>query len=158
MILKKISILLSAVLVCLLPACNSSVMTSETFEFPEGYWLNETPQSLQFDATDTTQEYSLTLSLIHTTDYPFRNLYVKTKTIFPSGREIVSVSSLELTNENGRWSGDCSNKKCDLELPLQKRFTFPEIGVYTWMIEPYMRMDTVHEVEKLKVVCREITQ
>lgn len=158
MIHKKIVILLSAAFVCLLSACNSGVMTSETFMFPEGYWLNETPQTLQFHATDTTQEYSLTLSLVHSTDFPYRNLYVRTKTIFPSGREIVSVSSLELTNEKGRWSGDCGSKKCDLELPLQKKFTFPELGTYTWMIEPYMRVDTIHEVERLKVVCREISK
>lgn len=150
--------MISLYLAVMIISCNSNVMTSETFSFRDGKWVNEDPRALKFHAEDTSQLYALNLTITHSTDYEFRNLYVRTKTIFPSGKEVISVTSLELAKDDGRWAGDCSGKKCTLELPLQRQFTFPEVGTYTWMVEPFMRTDTIHGVEKLKVVCTALSE
>jgi hypothetical protein len=77
-------------------------------------------------------------------------------TTFPSGKEVSSITSLELANIDGTWAGDCRGKTCSISLPLQQKFTFPEIGKYKWSIEPYMRMDTVPGIKTLTVTCRKI--
>src|SRR5690606_4369820 len=124
--------------------------------FPEGYWLNSDPRSVSMTASDTQQVYSLDLTLTHTTDYSFQNLYVKTRTLFPSGKEITSVTSLEMTGDDASWTVDCKGRTCSLVIPLQQRFTFPEVGTYKWIIEPYMRQDTIKEIQSISILCKKV--
>lgn len=117
-------------------------------------WLSGDQKSFTLVATDTTTVYAMDITLGHEDTYPYQNLYIKTQTTFPSGKEVESVSSIELINPDGSWAGDCSGHSCTISLPLQHRFTFPEVGTYTWSVSQYMRMDTIHGVNSFKVVCR----
>lgn len=105
-------------------------------------------------APDTIQAYLMDIRIEHSVQYPFQNAYIRLVTTFPSGKEVKSVSSLELANPDGSWAGECSGKTCLVTLPLQRGFTFPEIGEYTLKIEPYMRMDTIDGLKRLTVTCR----
>ena len=110
------------------------------------------------DAADTTTVYHLDLVVGHEETFGFQNLYIKTTTTFPSGKEVVSVTSLELLDEEGNWAGDLGENCCKVQLPLQKRFTFPEVGQYTWSVEPWMRMDTIKGINSLKVICSKVKE
>ena len=138
----------------MLTSCNSDVLLSEKWEWKNQEWVVDDPRMITIESTDTTALYSLDLEVEHARSYPFRNIYIRTRTTFPSGKEITSVTSLELTDALGHWAGDCGRKNCTLELPLQSRFTFPESGTYTWTIEPFMRMDTIRGISSLTVTCR----
>jgi len=109
-------------------------------------------------APDTTTVYQMDLDVVHSDTYGFQNLYVRTTTIFPSGKEVSSVTSLELINADGTWAGDCSGGHCSISLPLQHGFTFPETGTYTWSVEPYMRMDTIQGIKSLSITCRKVKE
>jgi gliding motility-associated lipoprotein GldH len=104
-------------------------------------------------AGDTTTLYQMNIEIDHAEKYAFSNLYVRVTTTYPSGKEVVSITSLEMADKDGTWSGDCHSGTCHLELTLQSRFTFPETGTYTWAIGPYMRVDTIAGIERLKVSC-----
>ena len=119
-------------------------------------WLTGDQKSIVITAPDTLQVYELELRISHADNYDFQNLYVRTNTTFPSGKIVTSVTSLELANADATWAGDCSGDACKVTLPLQSRFKFPEEGKYTWMIEPYMRMDTVQGIESIEVIFREV--
>ena len=109
-------------------------------------------------AADTTTVYQMDIVLDHEETYGYQNLYVRTTTIFPSGKEVNSVTSLELINTDGSWSGDMGENCCKVEIPLQQKFTFPEVGAYTWTVEPYMRIDTINGINSLKVTCRKFKE
>ncbi|MDQ3016453.1 MAG: gliding motility lipoprotein GldH [Bacteroidota bacterium] len=141
-----------------LPSCKRDVLVEEKYSFENNQWLTGDAKVLKINAPDTSQVFQLDVDLQHEATYAFQNLYVRVKTIYPSGKEVKSVTSLQLSNENGSWAGDCSGKNCSIELPLQHHFTFPEIGEYTWTIEPYMRIDTVQGIKSLTVRCRKVTQ
>lgn len=110
------------------------------------------------EASDTTTVYQMDLLVSHEEDYKHENLYIRTLTTYPSGKEVSSVTSLELINADGSWAGDKGGGGRKVDIPLQQRFTFPETGSYTWSVEPYMRMDTVQGINSLKVTCRKVTE
>ena len=117
-------------------------------------------KTMLIQAPDTSQIFRLDLEVEHHEKYGFQNLYVQTITTYPSGKEVKSISSLEFVNPDGSWAGHCigEGKTCRLLLPLQQHFTFPEVGEYTWTIEPYMRMDTVVGIHKIVAQCRKVIQ
>lgn len=136
---------------------HDGVLTSETWRWKDSRWLSGDVKSFQMTVMDTAKVYRLDLELCHAKDYPFQNLYVRTVTTYPSGKAVTSVTSLELAERDGQWSGNCLGKSCEIHLPLQQRFTFPEPGIYTWTIEPYMRLDTIAGIRSLTVLCTEAT-
>jgi len=141
-----------------LSACDRGVLISEKWEWKDEQWLAGDKKSLVMEAADTSTVYQMDLVLGHEETYGFQNLYIKTTTTFPSGKEVVSVTSLELVDEDGAWTGDTGEQCCKTELPLQRRFTFPEVGQYTWTVEPWMRIDTVKGINSLKVICSKVEE
>ena len=137
-------------------ACKDDVLISQKWKWDDERWVYTDAKTFNIEAKDTTIQYAMDLELKWNQAYDFENLYVRTKTKFPSGKEVVSVTSLEMTEESGQWDGDCGGSYCKLNYPLQKVFTFPEPGSYTWTIEPYMRVDTVDGIRSLEVTCRKI--
>lgn len=139
--------------VIIFTSCRKDILVEEKFEFPNSQWINHDAKSLTIEAPDTSGVYNMEIELTHTDDYAFQNLYVRISTIYPSGKADTSVTSLELTNPDGSWAGDCNGGECSLVLPLQTRFTFPEAGKYNWQIEPYMRTDTIEGINSITVSC-----
>jgi gliding motility-associated lipoprotein GldH len=141
-----------------LSACDRGILHSEKWEWKDHQWINGDKKSFILEAVDTTTVYQMDIDLSHSETYGFQNLYIMVLTTYPSGKEVTSVTSLELTDGDGSWAGDCSGKACSISLPLQRKFTFPEVGKYTWAVEPYMRTDNVKGINSLKVTCRKVKE
>ena len=133
-------------------------MVKEKWSWKDDQWIHGDKKTMVMEAVDTTTVYALDVIVNHEETYPFQNLYVRTLTTYPSGKEVTSVVSLELMDDLGQWSGSTRGNCCKVELPLQQRFTFPETGKFTWTIEPYMRVDTIHGINSLQVICREVKE
>ena len=137
-------------------SCHNDVLVSQEWKWDQQQWFHGDLKNMEIVATDTTTRYAMDLDLSWDKSYPYENLYIRTTTKFPSGKEVTSVTSLELEETDGTWAGDCSGKTCTLSFPLQKVFTFPEVGTYSWSIEPYMRVDTIKGINSLKATCRKL--
>jgi gliding motility-associated lipoprotein GldH len=137
-------------------ACHGDVLVSQKWKWEDEQWIHGDAKTFTLEAQDTVTQYAMDLDLTWSKEYGYENLYVRTTTKFPSGKEVNSVTSLEMTEAHGQWDGDCGGSYCHLNYPLQKLFTFPEVGKYTWTIEPYMRVDTVVGIKSLEVSCRKI--
>src|SRR5690349_9871695 len=154
--MKYLILLLPALF--LLTSCKRDVLVSEKWKFDDGQWLAADVKKMKIQAPDTSQVFRLDLEVEHNEKYAYQNLYVRTVTTYPSGKEVKSISSLELSNPDGSWAGQCSGegKSCTILLPLQQHFTFPEVGEYTWTIEQYMRTDTVTGINKIEALCSKV--
>ena len=141
-----------------LSACDRGVLVSEKWTWDNHQWITGDKKSFVMQATDTSTVYQMDIVLDHEETYGYQNLYVRTSTIFPSGKEVNSVTSLELINPDGSWSGDKGENCCKVDIPLQQKFTFPEVGAYTWSVEPYMRVDTINGINSLKITCRKFKE
>ena len=145
---------IGALLLLGLSSCKKDVIASAKWSWKDHNWITGDAKTLQIQTEDTTNFYQLDLKISHEETYAFQNLYVRTTTTYPSGKEVTSITSLELIDDRGRWAGDYGENCCKLTLPLQQKFTFPEIGGYSWRIEPYMRVDTVKGINGLKITCK----
>jgi gliding motility-associated lipoprotein GldH len=147
-------IVISIVLLTGIFSCNKDVLTSASWKFPDHHWITGDNKLMNIHAPDSTQAYAMDIRIEHSDAYQFQNLYIRVSTIFPSGKEIKSVTSLELSNPDGSWAGKCNGSSCSVTLPLQHGFNFPEIGEYKLTIEPYMRIDTIDGLKRMTVICR----
>src|SRR5687767_3087256 len=142
----------------LISACQQDTILSTKFNTVEGQWTATDSMSVQFVVDDTSQVYDMEMNVVHAENYGYQNLYVRIFTTFPSGEKQSSVTSLELAEKDGKWSGDCGGGTCEITLPLQQHFTFPEPGTYSWRIEPFMRIDTIEGVESIEVICKKVKE
>lgn len=146
---------MASVLMCM--GCQkNNVLNAVDWVMEHNYWVSGDEKSFTLTAGDTSKVYAMEITLAHDVSYPYQNLYIKTNTVFPSGKEVESVTSIELMRNDGAWAGDCRGQTCHISMPLQERFTFPEIGTYTWSVEPYMRIDTVPGIHYFEVVVLEV--
>ncbi|MEP6646092.1 MAG: gliding motility lipoprotein GldH [Saprospiraceae bacterium] len=135
-------------------SCKRGVIANGKWKLNHREWITGENKTMHITATDTTQAYVMDIRIDHSKNYKYQNLYIRLLTTFPSGKKISSITSLELANPDGSWSGDCSRSTCSVTLPLQPGFTFPEIGKYQLTIEPYMRVDTIKGIKRISLVCR----
>jgi gliding motility-associated lipoprotein GldH len=147
---------ISSIFLAGLTSCHNDVLVSQEWKWDTQQWIVGDAKIMKIEAADTTSRYAMDLDLAWDKSFGFENLYIRTKTVFPSGKEVTSVTSLELEETDGTWAGKCSGSTCSLSFPLQKVFTFPEVGSYSWSIEPYMRVDTVQGIKSLRVTCRKL--
>lgn len=148
------SLVIGVSLFIVLSSCRKDILLDVEFPIAEEQWLINDKKDVEFVVSDTSSVYQMEILIGHSKNYGFQNLYVRMFTTFPSGKNETSITSLELANPDGSWSGDCAGEKCSVLLPLQQRFTFPETGTYKWAIEPYMRMDTVKGIKSIEVTCK----
>lgn len=139
----------------MLMSCSQRPLVEKKFSFSEGIWVNGEKRSITFEAPDTSSLYEMELEIQHASDYAYQNLYVLIATTFPSGKQDSSITSLELSDTGAGWSGDCMGDRCSVRLPLLTTFKFPEKGLYSWSIEPYMRIDTIKGIRELEVELKE---
>ncbi len=152
--MRLLVVAMACVLMCV--GCQKgNVLNSAEWEMEQNYWISGDQKTFALEAKDTSKVYAMEITLSHDAAFPYQNLYIKTNTVFPSGKEVESITSIELLQRTGDWAGDCMGQTCDITLPLQERFTFPEVGTYTWSVAPYMRVDTVVGIHRFAVVCLE---
>ncbi len=120
-------------------ACKEQFFYEETIKLSEENWTYQ--DSLQFvvDIKDTTQRYDLYLDFVHTTDYPFQNIYTKINTQYPSQKRIGRQVNIDLADQTGKWYGNCNGNKCQLRVALQQNTFFNEIGQHTITLQQFTR-------------------
>jgi len=133
-----------------LAACGTRYEFQGKHTFPNVAWVVQDTVRFQFEIRDTAARYDLALAFTHQTDFPNQNLYVRLTTRFPDGHRIMDVQSFDLFDSQGAALGDCSGAQCTVTHDLQKSVHFQQPGVYSLMLEQWMRRDTVpglHQVE-----------
>lgn len=136
------------VLLCLIlgAACQSNLISEEKHLMDKDPWSFNEFVDFSLEVQDTTIQYDLILEVQHHPDFSFQNFYTKVYTIFPSSKEVASQVSLQIADNMGTWLGKCNSSSCRVELLLQERFRFKEIGKHQIKIENYSR----EELSKLQ--------
>ena len=133
----------------LLFSCSESYLFEDSKKLNNGIWLYSNPLEFEFEISDTSKSYNLFLSIDHSTDFTYQNLYSKIYTTFPDKTTVQDTISLELVGKFGNWLGDCSQSNCELDLLLQSSTRFMEPGNYKIALEQYNRMDSLSGVNSI---------
>ncbi|MEY4135402.1 MAG: hypothetical protein RL386_1752 [Bacteroidota bacterium] len=104
--------------------------------------------SLRFEATveDTSCLYDISILVKHDKSYAYQNLYLRIRTYFPDGKMLAQPLSLDLAEKTGAWSGKCIGNSCSIEAPIQQNAFFNAQGKYVFVLEQYMRQDTLRGI------------
>lgn len=132
----------------ILSGCGPDIVFEKTVDL-NGLWTYDNIQSFDFEVTDTLPSYDLLLDVKHDKAFGYQNIYTKVKTIFPDQKEVEHVISLNLTDSNNHWVGDCNAENCIAPLILSENIYFKTEGVYKIIIQQNGRTDSLNGIQSL---------
>lgn len=121
-------------------------------DFPEARWLYSRPVVFQSDTLgDSVARGLLLLSLRHTSDYPYSNLWVEVSTA-DSSRRVLSCDTFDvgLADVFGRWYGSGMGASLRYTDTLSRDFRM--VRGSSISVRHIMRTDTLPEIEQIGLI------
>lgn len=150
---KPIFVLLIAAL--LLSRCgDENLVFEENVEIPDAHWASQEKAILTAEITDTISQNNFLINVRNTEAYPYRNLYLFVKTVFPNGKFSKDTVGVVLADKTGRWIGKgsgylSSGSYSTNSVMYQYNKRFPLKGEYRFEIEQAMREDTLVGIKNI---------
>jgi gliding motility-associated lipoprotein GldH len=130
-------------------ACGPDFIIQESHDFPKGTWAYADSCVFKVNIEDTSKLYNIYVEVAHSDEYDFQNLYVLIRTVFPDGKRLDKVVSLQLADQIGQWNGNCSGANCKLRIPMQENAFFAKKGEYQFVFLQHMRKDNLGGLKSL---------
>ena len=123
----------------LLCSCGREAVSSAYADLPERGWSIGDTVRLAVSVQDTTQAYDLALTLRHTEQYAYQNLW-----LFVSACDSLSPLRADtvlacLADDRGRWLSTRTGRYYAGYVTMQHAMRFPAAGTYTFAIVQGMR-------------------
>lgn len=134
--------------------CGPKVIHDQKIELND-VWSYTDHYDFSFDVTDTMPAYDIILKVEHDKFFPYQNIYTKVNTRFPNDKDAEHVISLNLTDKQNQWVGDCGSKHCTAELVLSENIYFNQPGKYVISLKQYGRTDSLAGVQSLQLLVQE---
>ena len=147
--MTRISILAFVVAALLLTSCSQKPVAEVELVNSDNFWSQEDVLEMNFDISDTTEVYNLSVTIEHSTEYAWENLYIKVHNLFPDGDTLSREISLDLADKKGQWQGQCDGSTCKATVDLQTSFFFPQTGNYKIWMEQYMREVNLEHIQRV---------
>lgn len=136
--------------VLLLGSCGPDYILDRRYEMEGAQWTYDNVLSFEAEIPDTLGVYNLWMEIDHGKDFAYQNLYTRITTIFPDQKRLEQRLSFELADKFGNWQGDCRGDHCRVRIPIQESAFFNQAGTYTFMLEQYMRTDSIPAVRTIR--------
>ncbi|MEM9050917.1 MAG: gliding motility lipoprotein GldH [Bacteroidota bacterium] len=133
---------------------DDNLVFEENIEIPNEEWSVAEKAILETEISDTLSSHNFLINVRNTERYPYRNLYVFVKTIFPNGKSSKDTVGIILADATGRWLGDGGgylNSSSHLSNTIMYQYNrrFPLSGNYRFEIEQAMRTDTLVGIKNI---------
>lgn len=134
-------------------SCDGNRFFEKHVQIESSDWLHGEPVVIESpELTDTTAVYHCLLDIRHFTNYPFSNIYLRIKTIYPSGKEVMfDLPSIDLQDKNGYWYGEGSSDLRDMRVYFKRNVKFDESGVYRFEVQHRMRKEVLTGVSDIGI-------
>jgi len=136
-------------------SCEEDVFYSGKVNIENSTWDYKTIPVFTFSVQDTTKLYDILLTMKHSDEYEYQNVYLKFITEFPSGKSFNDKISIEMADKTGKWFGNCSRGKCTLDLVLQKNAFFNETGRVKISVKQFTRTNKLQGIHNLRLIIKE---
>ena len=142
---RFLNIVLLSFFVVLSTGCGEKPIFAEKIDLGGNWSYNDRLSfPIEIDQLDLT--YDLVLSLTYGQEFGYQNIYVKIITQYPNGKKDEDILSLNLTNGQGIFLGDCNSSTCEIDLLLQEKFKFNQEGKYVITILQNGRVENLENV------------
>ncbi len=129
------------VCLCLLSACDASRIFEENKEIPSNNWESENIIKFAVPINDPSTAANFYINIRNADGYPYSNIYLFIKTIFPSGKFSTDTLECILADEQGKWLGKGLGDIYDNQIPFKRNVRFPISGTYLFEIQQGTRSD-----------------
>lgn len=135
-------------ILCLLGAllfvsCDSARIFEQNQEIPESGWAQSNVVKFDVDIKDPATAAHFYVNVRNADGYPYANVFLFIKTVFPNGKFSSDTLECVLADENGKWLGTGIGDLYDNQIPFKRNVRFPQAGTYHFEIEQGMRMENV---------------
>ncbi|MEQ8907883.1 MAG: gliding motility lipoprotein GldH [Vicingaceae bacterium] len=120
-------------------ACDSNLVFEENLNIEDAVWDRNEKAKFAFQIEETGLAYNFYLNFRHSGKYPYRNLYLFTRTESPSGKVALDTAQMLLASPQGRWMGKGIGDLYDYQFRFKEQIIFPDSGEYHFEIEQAMR-------------------
>lgn len=130
-------------------SCNGNLLFEENLKVSDANWHRNEKALFMFVVEDTSASYDLYLNVRHGGDYPYKNLFLFTKTKSPNGLIATDTAQMIFADNQGRWMGKGIGGIYDYQFKYKEDIMFPEKGEYSFEIEQAMRetdLDNVTDI------------
>ena len=143
---RTILLVLSSLL--LLTSCQRPAVYSEFREMPVSGWHQDSVLHYVVPVSDTLSTYDIQLSVRHTTQYPYQNLWMFITEWQDSTCILSDTVECYLADDRGRWLGSGINT---YEMPLiyTTHHRFPHAGDYTFTLQQGMRTEELRGIRDI---------
>lgn len=141
-------------LLALISCQDEGLVFEKNLEIPDAKWAVSDQAVLELEVTDTVSQHNFYVNVRNTEAYPYRNLYVFVKTIFPNGKASQDTVGIILADATGQWIGSgsgylSSSSHHSNTIMFQYNKRFPISGHYKFEIEQAMRTDTLEGIRNI---------
>lgn len=133
---------------------DEALVFEQNVVFDNARWATSDRAVMEFEIEDTLSQHNFYLNVRNTESYPYRNLYVFVKTVFPNGKFSKDTVGVILADATGKWVGDgsgylSSSQHLSNTIMYQYSKRFPLKGEYKVEIEQAMRVDTLEGIRNV---------
>ncbi|MBL0327924.1 MAG: gliding motility lipoprotein GldH [Bacteroidetes bacterium] len=144
---KQISKLIQTTLfllsVMLLASCDGGRIFEKNQEMPQSGWAQSNKITFDVEIKDPATPAHFYVNVRNSEGYPYSNLFLFIKTVFPNGKFSNDTLECVLADEKGKWLGTGVGDIYDNQIPFKRNVRFPMAGTYRFEIEQGMRSETV---------------
>ena len=139
------TILTTLLLLCVFffSACDSKRIFEKNQEIPVTGWTASNILKFDVDIKDPATPANFYLNVRNADGYPYNNLFLFIKTIFPNGKMSNDTLECMLADEKGKWLGSGIGDIYDNQIPFKRNVRFPQAGTYHFEIGQGMRTDNI---------------
>lgn len=124
-------------------SCDSKRIFEKNQNIPESGWAQTNSIKFDIDIKDPATPANFYINVRNADGYPYGNLFLFIKTIFPNGKLSNDTLECVLADEKGKWLGSGIGDIYDNQIPFKRNARFPVAGTYHFEIEQGMRLETV---------------
>ncbi len=141
--MKSISYIIGLFLSVLFFSCDTNRVFEQNESISAEGWDVKNKIKLEAEIVDTIHSTNFYVNVRQADGYPYSNLFLFIKTIFPTGEQSNDTLECILADEKGKWLGSGIGDLYDNQIPFKRNVLFPKTGKYIFEIEQGMRTDVL---------------
>lgn len=132
-------------------SCENEIMVNQSHGIEDEIWLADDSLVFPFRVEDTLNAYDMSVQVRHTTDYPYRNLFLFVETHIPGRNATRDTIEFILAEPDGKWIGSGFGRLKYDDILVRRALVFPDTGDYRFVFWQAMREDSLKGVRDLGI-------
>ncbi len=137
----------------IITACNSNnILTSQYQSLPISGWQADSVLNFPFVVNDSLAHYDVLLSVRHTDDYPYQNIWLFTNVYLDSVCVMTDTLEYYLANQRGQWLGNGFGRLREMPMLYLSNTQFAACGNYRIEVRQGMREEVLRGINDFGVI------